>query len=153
MMENELQTLIEKTSIDVFGKPFLHRARYNNRLRTTGGRYMLADHSIEINPLVVDIHGVEELIGVIKHELCHYHLHIEGKGYRHRDADFRKLLAETASPRFCKPLSAGNQKSLFFYKYKCTSCKLEYNRKRRMDVRKYRCGKCAGAIKEVGLVP
>ena len=46
----------------------------------------------EINPLVVEVYGMEELIGVIKHELCHYHLHIEGKGYRHRDADFKNLL-------------------------------------------------------------
>ena len=53
---------------------------------------MLSDHSIEINPLVLEVHGMEELIGVIKHELCHYHLHIEGKGYRHRDADFKNLL-------------------------------------------------------------
>ena len=28
---------------------------------------------------------MEELIGIIKHELCHYHLHLEGKGYQHRD--------------------------------------------------------------------
>ena len=73
---------------------------------------MLADHSIEINPLVLKVHGIDELIGVIKHELCHYHLHIEGKGYQHRDADFRNLLKETSSPRFCKPLSKGNEKSL-----------------------------------------
>ena len=149
MMNNELQTLIEKTSDEVFGKPFLHIARYNRRLRTTGGRYMLADHSIEINPLILAVHGIEELIGVIKHELCHYHLHIEGKGYRHRDLDFRKLLKETSSPRFCKPLSVGNRKSISFYIYKCTSCGLEYKRRRRMDTRKYKCGKCTGGIKEV----
>ena len=52
---------------------------------------MLANHSIEINPLVFEIHGMNELVGVIKHELCHYHLHLEGKGYKHRDADFREL--------------------------------------------------------------
>ena len=69
---------------------------------------MLSDHSIEINPLVVEVYGMEELIGVIKHELCHYHLHIEGKGYRHRDADFKNLLHQTSSPRFCQPLHKGN---------------------------------------------
>ena len=148
-MNNELQTLIEKTSDEVFGKPFLHIARYNSRLRTTGGRYMLADHSIEINPLVLKVHGMKELVGVIKHELCHYHLHIEGRGYKHRDADFRKLLKETSSPRFCLPLTSSKQKSLSFYIYKCTSCELEYQRRRRMDIKKYRCGRCAGSIKEL----
>lgn len=149
MNDNELQKLIETTSVEVFGKPFSHSSRQNGRLRTTGGRYMLSDHSIEINPTVLSVHGIEELIGVIKHELCHYHLHIEGKGYRHRDADFRKLLSETGSPRFCMPLSKGNEKSITFYLYKCTSCELEYRRRRRMDIRKYRCGKCTGAIEEI----
>ena len=125
-------------------------ARFNRRLRTTGGRYMLSDHSIEINPLVVEVYGMEELIGVIKHELCHYHLHIEGKGYRHRDADFKNLLKQTSSPRFCQAsYTRETEASAVFHFYKCKSCGLEYNRRRRMDVRKYRCGKCAGAIVEV----
>lgn len=149
MMNEELQQLIEDVSLNIFGKPFLHIARFNGRLRTTGGRYMLSDHSIEINPLVLDMHGTGELIGVIKHELCHYHLHIEGRGYRHRDVDFRELLKQTSSPRFCKPLAERKQKSLIFHLYKCMACDLEYKRRRRMDVRKYRCGKCAGTIMDM----
>ncbi len=152
MTDEELKMLIEKISFDVFGKPFLHMARYNRRLRTTGGRYMLSDHSIEINPLVLKYMGLKNLIGVIKHELCHYHLHIEGKGYRHRDADFRKFVKETSSPRFCKPLSERKQKVDSIYIYECTSCKLEYKRRRRMDIRKYRCGKCAGEIEAIQAV-
>lgn len=31
---------------------------------------------------------------IIKHELCHYHLHLRGMGYKHRDADFKTLLAQ-----------------------------------------------------------
>lgn len=152
MTDDSLQELVEKTSKEVFGKTFFHKARHNGRLRTTGGRYMLKDHSIEINPLVLQVHGLDELIGVIKHELCHYHLHIEGKGYQHRDADFRKLLKETLSPRFCKSLALENQKSSSFYIYKCKVCALQYNRKRRVDVKKYRCGKCAGVIKKIKAV-
>ena len=49
---------------------------------------------------------MEELIGIIKHELCHYHLHIEGKGYQHRDRDFKQLLQKVDAPRFCSPLPA-----------------------------------------------
>ena len=152
MTDDELQRLVDKTSIKVFKKPFLHLARFNPRLRTTGGRYMLGDHSIEINPLVVSVHGMEELIGVIKHELCHYHLHIEGKGYQHRDEDFRNLLQATSSPRFCKPLSEGNKKTTTLYIYECKLCKLHYRRKRRMNVRKYRCGKCTGEIMNVQVI-
>jgi len=149
MTDEELRRYIDKVSSEAFGKPFIHNARFNKRLRTTGGRYMLSDHSIEINPLVLDKHGTDELLGVVKHELCHYHLHIEGRGYRHRDMDFRDLLKSTSSPRFCRPLSEPNRNAVSLRVYKCVSCKLLYNRKRRMDVTKYRCGKCAGRIEEI----
>lgn len=145
----ELQKLVETISIDVFHKPFRHHAIYNKRLRTTGGRYMLSDHSIQINPLVFEVYGMDELIGVIKHELCHYHLHLEGKGYQHRDKDFKDLLEVTNSPRYCRPLAPRNQRTSVTYQYKCQSCKLIYDRRRRVDVKKYRCGKCAGKIKKV----
>lgn len=142
----DIQRLVEEISEEVFQKPFLHKATYNKRLRTTGGRYMLNDHSIQVNPLVYEMHGMEELVGVIKHELCHYHLHLEGKGYQHRDKDFKDLMKATNSPRYCRPLAQRNQKSSTVHRYKCKACQLIYHRKRRMDIRKYRCGKCAGDI-------
>ncbi|AOV09060.1 SprT family protein [Sporosarcina ureilytica] len=149
MLDQDLQKLVETISNEVFKKPFLHQAMHNHRLRTTGGRYMLGDHSIQINPLVLPLHGMEELIGVIKHELCHYHLHLEGKGYQHRDQDFKELLAKTSSPRYCKPLAQRNKRTTTFHIYECKLCKLQYKRKRRMDIAKYRCGKCSGEIIKV----
>lgn len=149
MTDGDLQLLIEGISIKVFKKQFRHAASFNKRLRTTGGRYMLNDHSIQINPLVLEKHGMEELVGVIKHELCHYHLHLENKGYKHRDRDFKDLLRKTNSPRYCRPLAEQNRKINISHKYKCQSCGLVYQRKRRMDVMKYRCGKCTGEIKEL----
>lgn len=146
MQQRELQQLVQQLSIEAFGKPFRHEARFNARLRTTGGRYKLLDGSIEINPAVLELYDLDELIGIIKHELCHYHLHQEGKGYRHGDADFKKLLRETGSPRYCKPLQKENNRAVKIHLYRCKSCRLEYRRRRRMDVRKYRCGKCAGEI-------
>lgn len=146
MKQTELQQLVEQLSRDYFNKPFNHAASFNNRLRTTGGRYKLRDGSIEINPTVLEIYDIDELTGIIKHELCHYHLHQEGKGYKHGDADFKRLLKETNSPRHCKPLVRENSKSEKVYFYQCRSCKMEYKRRRKMDVRKYRCGKCTGQI-------
>lgn len=141
-----LQQLVEQLSTEFFGKPFKHKALFNNRLRTTGGRYKLRDGSIEINPAVLKLYDLDELKGIIKHELCHYHLHQEGRGYRHGDADFKKMLKETGSPRFCKPMTDQIQASQNIHYYKCASCNLEYKRKRKMDVKKYRCGKCRGEI-------
>lgn len=149
MSEQRLQQLVEQISRDIFHKPFVHRAVFNSRLRTTGGRYKLSNHFIEINPLVITLHDEEELIGIIKHELCHYHLHIEGKGYKHGDSDFKRLLKQTDSPRHCKPLAERKVRSVVTHLYRCTACGLDYPRRRRMDCVKYRCGKCAGKIVKV----
>ncbi|MDN4606316.1 SprT family protein [Sporosarcina highlanderae] len=146
MQQQELQQLVQNLSIEVFRKPFTHIASFNPRLRTTGGRYKLQDGSIEINPNVLELYDRDELIGIIKHELCHYHLHQEGKGYRHGDSDFKELLKATNSPRYCKPMTTENPKPKKIHLYRCKLCGLEYRRKRRMDVRRYRCGKCKGNI-------
>ena len=69
MDQRELQQLVQQLSIEAFGKPFRHTACFNARLRTTGGRYKLLDGSIEINPTVLELYDMEELIGIIKHEL------------------------------------------------------------------------------------
>lgn len=65
---------------------------------------MLGSRNIEINKKYFEQLGEAELIGIIKHELCHYHLHIEGKGYKHCDKDFRDLLKKVGAPRFCSVL-------------------------------------------------
>jgi len=151
MTDEKLYELVCNVSKEIFGKDFLHRAFFNKRLRSTGGRYMLRTHDIEVNPLVFEKHGMEELVGVIKHELCHYHLHIEGKGYKHRDADFRELLKRTNSPRFCSTLIERNkQVRASKYTYQCVKCSLLYNRKIRLNTKKFRCGKCLG---ELFLIP
>ncbi|MDI2586055.1 SprT family protein [Psychrobacillus sp. NEAU-3TGS] len=147
MTDEKLTELVCSVSKEVFRKDFRHDAYFNKRLRTTGGRYMLRTHHIEINPLVFEKHGMDELIGVIKHELCHYHLHIEGKGYKHRDADFRELLKRTNSPRFCSTLVEREERERSkIYTYQCAKCSLLYNRKIRLNTSKYRCGKCLGDL-------
>lgn len=152
MSDEKLYELVCHVSNEIFGKDFQHKAYFNKRLRTTGGRYMLRTHHIEVNPLVFEKYGMDELVGVIKHELCHYHLHIEGKGYQHRDADFRELLKKTNAPRFCSTLMErkvrGTTKK---YTYKCAKCSLLYNRKIRLNTKKYRCGKCYGGLILVSL--
>lgn len=143
-----LQELVEDISEREFGKTFRHQASFNSRLRTTGGRYLLRSHNIEINEKYYLEGGMDVLVGIIKHELCHYHLHLEGKGYQHRDASFRKLLREVEAPRFCKPLASQQvkQKKSRILMYSCTSCNQIYQRKRRINLTKYVCGKCKGRL-------
>src|SRR5690625_7647495 len=94
LCEEQLNELVKQISMKHFHKPFVHKATYNYRLRTTGGRYMLNTHNIEMNPKYVLEMKKQDYVDIIKHELCHYHLHIEGKGYKHEDQEFRQLLLE-----------------------------------------------------------
>jgi len=148
MMDNgELQTLVESISEQWFGKAFTHKAIFNPRLRTTGGRYLLSSHNIEVNKKYYEEYGLDELIGIIKHELCHYHLHLEGKGYHHRDKDFKELMNKVKAPRFCSTLTTvQKRRAKKQYLYQCQSCGQLFKRMRRVDTKKYVCGKCKGKL-------
>lgn len=148
MTDQQLQQFVMKISDECFHKPFRHLAYFNSRLKTTGGRYLLQTHNIEINPKAYELYGIGEIEGIIKHELCHYHLHLEGKGYKHRDADFRALLAEVEAPRFCSLLQQPTRKKTSIYMYSCRNCGQLYRRKIKMNVDKYRCSKCLGRLVE-----
>lgn len=104
MSNEELQLWIEQVSLGSFGVPFRHKASFNNRLTTTGGRYFTKSHNIEINPQQLAMYGRDETEKIIKHELCHYHLHLAKRGYMHRDADFKSLLAQVGGSRYCGAL-------------------------------------------------
>ena len=140
MNEHELQQLTTEISRTSFHREFTHKITYNRRLRSSGGRYLLKTGNIEINPLVEQELGLEALIGVIKHELCHYHLHQTGGGYRHRDADFKRLLRQVGGSRFVERMKEPN------YLYECTACHHRYPRMRKMNTNRYVCGKCRGKL-------
>lgn len=145
LMDNEqLQELVGRLSRAYFNRPFIDEARFNYRLQTTGGRYIPSQRVIELNPKFLVELGEEEFHGIIKHELCHYHLHIEGKGYKHRDMDFKQLLRETGSPRHCNILPSAERKKKMIYV--CSGCGNVYKRMRAINTRRYVCGKCKGKL-------
>ncbi|RXK17528.1 SprT family protein [Macrococcus sp. DPC7161] len=142
-MDNQaLQQLTESISLNFFEKPFQHQVTFNKRLRTTGGRYLLSSHNIEINPKQYEFHGKEALIDIIKHELVHYHLHIAGLGFQHRDRDFKVLSEKVGAPRYCNPLPNNKHR----YVFTCTGCSTQYFRQRRINIKKYRCSKCLSEL-------
>lgn len=140
-----LQDLVEEISLTYFSRPFLHQATFNPRLKTTGGRYLLTSHNLDFNKRVFELYGREELISVIKHELCHYHLHLDGKGYQHRDQDFKELLATTGGSRYVNDLRFDFEKDRMLH-YICSDCGQNIPRKRRVNTSKYVCGKCKGKL-------
>ncbi|OXM88396.1 SprT family protein [Paenibacillus rigui] len=147
MEDKQLQQWVERISLTSFGRPFLHKATFNRRLTSTGGRYFTKSHDIEISWQQYEQFGAEDVEKIIKHELCHYHLHLMKRGYQHRDEDFKRLLQQVGGTRFCKSLPNAKRREPYRYKLVCTSCKTEYLRKRKLDPKKYACGQCRGKLK------
>lgn len=141
-LENEeLQALVEQVSITSFHRSFDHQARFNARLKTTGGRFHLQNQNLDFNPKLFAAITADQRLGIIQHELCHYHLYRLHRGYQHRDADFKALLAAVGGSRFAPSLPRTAK-----YVYVCAQCGTVYRRQRRIDTRRFACGKCHGRL-------
>jgi SprT-like protein len=151
MTDAQLQKWVEHISLQSFGKPFRHKATFNSRLLTTGGRYLLRTHHIEINRKQYETHGLEATEQIIKHELCHYHLHLERRGYRHQDREFQELLQQVGGSRFCQAVPGTMRRLPLQYVLRCVDCGMQYPRKRKVDPRRYCCGKCRGKLQRFHL--
>ena len=138
-----LTEYVQEVSREDFGRPFRHEARWNSRLRTTGGRFFPKDGHLDFNPKMLEAHGLDLFRKIVRHELCHYHLFFEKKGYRHGDRDFKQLLQEVGGLRFAPQVE---EKVQSFHHYSCQSCGQLYQRRRRINTQKYRCGRCQGQL-------
>lgn len=145
MTDEELEELVKSVSLKCFNKSFKHAAYFNHRLRTTGGRYHLQSHHLDFNPKVLEFFGLEIFVGIIKHELCHYHLHLEHRGYRHGDVDFKELLDAVGGLRYTPSIELA-EGTLARWTYQCKACAKMYYRKRRFNVRRFVCGQCKGKL-------
>lgn len=150
LTHQQLKELIQQISLQYFDQPFVHEVKINRRMTTTGGRYHLDDHHLEINAHFLTPDHYDDLVGIIKHELCHYHLHLNGLGYQHRDRDFRNLLKQVGGSRYAPDIGLKRPKK-YKYLYRCTNCGLKYPRVRRIKTQKYRCGQCRGRLQLVQL--
>ncbi len=142
MTNEDLQKLVERVSETSFHRAFQHHAAFNARLKTTGGRFHLPDENLDFNPTLFAAIDEAAQIGVIKHELCHYHLYREHRGFRHGDADFKQLLVAVGGSRYAPALPDRQPR----YLYRCTQCGMQYPRQRRIDTRRYGCGRCRGKL-------
>ncbi|WP_267201872.1 SprT family protein [Limosilactobacillus kribbianus] len=142
MTNQELQLLTEKWSLKYFRRPFRHQIFFNRRLKTTGGRYHLTDHHIDINPLMLTEFDQDNLKRVVLHELCHYHLHLTGQDYHHRSPTFRHLLARVGGSRYAPPTSKVQQRRQAKWLYRCQGCGVVIARQRRFNTARYVCRRC-----------
>ena len=141
----ELTQLAVHLSQDCFGKPFRHQVFLNPRLKTTGGRYCLQDHHLEINPRFLTPGRHEILIGILKHELTHYQLDLAGQDYRHQSRAFKLLLKKVSGLRYTPDIGL-RQVRRRPYGYECQRCGRIYWRTRRIDRQRFVCGFCHGHL-------
>lgn len=139
MSNQELQALVEQVSETSFHRPFVHQARFNARLRSTGGRFHLPDENLDFNPHLFAVADKTVQQGIIKHELCHYHLYRAHRGYKHRDRDFKALLQTVGGLRYAPRLTPVRPPR---YLYQCPACGQLYPRQRRLNLARYGCGRC-----------
>ena len=140
MLSNqELTVRVRQISLAKFQKSFDHEARWNGRLKTTGGRFFPKDLHLDFNPKMAELPEFER---IILHELVHYHLYRAKRGYQHKDAEFKQLLVQVGGLRYAPSVT----EKVYTYHYQCEKCSQDYYRKRRIDTQKYRCGKCRGQL-------
>lgn len=72
-------------------------------------------------------------------------VHISGKGYQHKDQDFKRLSQQVGAPRFCNSIESYQQRAN--YEYYCTKCHAKYIRIRKVDTNRMRCGHCNGKLR------
>ena len=140
-----LPNYVKEVSQEDLGKAFRHTAIWNTRLRTTGGRFFPADGHLDFNSKILEVFGLESFRKIVRHELCHYHLYFEGKGYKHADADFKELLQKVDGLRYAPTIPSETA----YHCYRCQKCGQEYRRERRVNTKKYRCGCCHGKLLEI----
>ncbi|MGT2908156.1 SprT family protein [Streptococcus dentiloxodontae] len=138
-----LTEYVKQVSLEDFGWEFKHNADWNKRLRTTGGRFFPKDGHLDFNPKVYDEHGIAVFRKVVRHELCHYHLYYQKRGYQHKDKDFKELLLAVDGLRYAPKLK-NSQKPIHIYR--CCFCGQIYQRKRQIAVKHYCCGQCGGKL-------
>ncbi|MDR0299503.1 MAG: SprT family protein [Streptococcaceae bacterium] len=142
LTNSELTDFVNKISLESFNRTFKHKAFWNSRLRTTGGRFFPKDGHLDFNPKFAEH---PDFVKIILHELCHYHLYYAHAGYKHENRDFKILLQQVGGSRHAPALTPRK----INYLYSCENCGQEYPRQRKIDTRKYRCGKCRGKLKRV----
>ncbi|MFC3928711.1 SprT family protein [Streptococcus caprae] len=138
----DLTEYVRKVSREDFGWEFRHEAVWNSRLQTTGGRFFPKDRHLDFNPKMYEAVDLETFRKIVRHELCHYHLYDQKRGYQHGDTDFRQLLAKVDGLRYAPRTGKEGAR----YLYACSNCGQVYPRKRRIDLKKYHCGRCRSPL-------
>lgn len=135
MDNNELLALVRQTARESFGREFQGTVAFNSRFRTRGGDVDVRRRHIRVSQALMEAHGPEAVVGVIKHELCHLFLADDGFPYGHRSPRFKTMLAAIGAPRFA-PGSRDSRPAARYvrYYYHCRWCGSRFAANKRLNM-------------------
>lgn len=139
MHSNEsLLDLVNELAIRYFGRTYNGRVEWNFRMRTRAGDYAPRLKLMRLSARYAKEFGDEELVGTIKHELCHWYLWEQGIAHRHDSRAFKELMQRVDAPRYAKRTQVRTGSSRR-YVYRCTFCGIEFVRRRKIQGACKRC--------------
>jgi SprT-like protein len=108
---------------------------FNSRIKKVLGRFMFntikgvrTPLKIQLSEELVRFYSREKIIDVLKHELTHYALYVQGKDHEDGDALFESQLDKYGISSSRKINMMGP-----YYKYHCKECGTVYKRKRKLQ--------------------
>lgn len=155
----QLERYAEKFLMDNYGMTLTVPLRLNGRLRTACGRFVYTKYRdgrpstpkiVELNKYFFENNEPAVVLDVLRHELVHYALFMQGKPHNDGHPTFEREL---------KRLGVVSQKTIDKYEiqskpvnyniYECQKCGHEYKRQRALPNggRNHRCGgSCKGEL-------
>ena len=155
LTENQLTQYARKFLADNYHMELKIPIVYNGRLQKACGRFLYYANNnprpvkIDINKRFAEMNEYDVVLDVLRHELVHYAMWSQGKPHSDGDILFEREL---------KRLGVVSQSTIDKYTikslkqvYKCTKCKCEFKRNRRLslDGAGHRCS-CGGHIQYLG---
>lgn len=162
LTQNQLERYADKFLAENYGMKLLVPLKLNGRLRTTCGRFVYTQYRngskpsvpkvVDLNKFFVKNNEPTVVLDVLRHELIHYALFMQGKPHSDGHHVFENEL---------KRLGVVSQRTIDKYNitskpvnvsiYQCDDCGNEYRTQRALshDGRYHRC-KCGGSLSSLG---
>lgn len=165
LTQYQLEKYAEKFLKDNYNMKLLVPLKINGRLRTTCGRFVYTKYvnsnkpsvpkSVEINKYFLENNEPAVVLDVLRHELVHYALFMQGKPHKDGHPVFENEL---------KRLGIVSQDTIDKYSikskpvkiriYECVNCGHKYKRQRALAYggKYHRCGYCEGKLIDKGRI-
>lgn len=148
MDTQDLYQLANSLSLQFWQKPLTIKVVWNTRLRSSAGRYIYSKagpQRIEVSYQEYIDYGLAEVVNILKHELCHFHLHQQNKAFQDGSVVFKQECQRVGAQLTAKP------RAVKYVQIFCSSCGqlLGYRQRIRKNLISSCCGSSLMRGKEV----